>query len=149
MLLKLAMEYSHLDVVHWLVERGYEVNSLDLIKFAENASVLRFLVEHGPPLDLATAKDLVLENRNIEIAWWVPENVRKLLVLDALQDEDGEVLWWILAHTKFQDEGVQNSIRDAIQCASKDTKQWLQANLRNVEACCWCFPTSNKRRTAQ
>ncbi|KAE9067678.1 hypothetical protein PF007_g27978 [Phytophthora fragariae] len=148
-LLKVAVDGRQLEVVCWLWEHGYTVDSLDLVKIAGKyvmVTMMRWLVEHGPPLDLSTAKTLVLENRHIEIAWWVAENDRRHLVLEALQKNDRSVVWWILAHTQFRDESARRSIRDAIQHSPKAIQQWFEDNMSQVEACHWWSMTSIQRR---
>ncbi|EGZ13844.1 hypothetical protein PHYSODRAFT_303235 [Phytophthora sojae] len=149
-LLELAVQGSQLEVVRWLSTHGYTVNSLALTRIAgeemysryTDTPVLRWVVENGPPLDLPTATALVLEYRHIEIAWWASEDIRKHLVLKALETDDRRVVWWNLARTHFQDEGTQQSIREAIQCCQGYTKQWFEKNMREVVGCSWYFLTS-------
>ncbi|KAG6956520.1 hypothetical protein JG688_00011383 [Phytophthora aleatoria] len=110
-----------------------------------NVPVLRFLVEHGPPLDFRTVGKLIMENRHIEIAWWVTESDRVQIVLEALKKEDKKLIWWILARTRFEDASSQCSIRDAIQCGPNNVSQWIQEDLSGFEECKWCFsPCNNK-----
>ncbi|KAE9020791.1 hypothetical protein PR003_g12234 [Phytophthora rubi] len=146
-LVKVAVQRSRLEVLRWLWGHGYDVDSLELVKIAaiNDIPTMRWLVEHGPPLDLSTATTLVIEYRYIEIAWWIAEDARKDLVLEALHRNDLEVVWWILAHTQFQDESAQGSIRDAIRC-SNGVQQWFEENMIEVEACRWCFPMVTKRQ---
>ncbi|KAE9116559.1 hypothetical protein PF007_g9625 [Phytophthora fragariae] len=150
-LLEMAVEDGDLEVVHWLSGHGYAVDSLESVKIAAKNDIptMRWLLEHGPPLDLSTATTLVLENRHIEIAWWVSEDARKDLVLEALRKNDREVVWWILAHTQFQDENTQRSIRDDIPRCSKDVQQWFEENMSEVEACRWCFSMTTKRQNGE
>ncbi|KAJ8561540.1 hypothetical protein ON010_g8141 [Phytophthora cinnamomi] len=148
-LLEMAVEDCRLGVVPWLLEHGYAVNSLVLIKTAVYfpfVPVLRWLVEHGPPLNSLPAARLIFKYSFLETAWWVAEDIRRLLVLDALQGCNRRILWWILAHTQFEDESVRRSIRDAIQRCSADTRRWHQDNMSDVETCSWCFSKSVKRR---
>ncbi|KAE9282186.1 hypothetical protein PR003_g27474 [Phytophthora rubi] len=144
-LLEVAVEHGQLEVVRWLSEHGYAVGSLELVKMAGerymNVPMTRWLVENGPLLDLSTAMTLVLEDRHIEIAWWVAEKDRSHLVLEALHKNDREVLWWILAHTQFQDESARRSTREAIHGCPKGTQQWFEEAMSQVEACRWCFST--------
>ncbi|KAE9086301.1 hypothetical protein PF007_g20825 [Phytophthora fragariae] len=151
-LVKVAVQYKQLEVARWLSEHGYALDSLELVKIAGikmNVPIMRWLVEHGPPLDISTATTLVLENRHIEIAWWVNEKDRGQLVLEPLDNNDQTVVWWILVHAQFVDESARRSICDAIQQSPKDVQQWFEENMREVEACCWCSLTSIDRRNGE
>ncbi|KAE9013617.1 hypothetical protein PF005_g9499 [Phytophthora fragariae] len=144
-LLRKAVLTGQLEAVHWLTKHGHDVNSVKLTTVGYNMPILRWLAENGPPIDLSTATKLVLEKHHVEIAWWVSEDNRRHLVLEALHKNDRKVAWWILAHTQFQDESALRSIRDAIRCCPKDTQKWLKKSLSEVEACRWYFAMATKR----
>ncbi|KAE9277217.1 hypothetical protein PR003_g28849 [Phytophthora rubi] len=151
-LLEVAVKGGQLEIVRLLSEHGYAINSLELLKIrgkCMSVPMTRWLVEHGSLLDLSTATTLVVEYRHIEIAWWVAETDQCHLVLDALENNDREVLWWVLTHTQFQDKSAQRSIRDAIHGCPEDIQQWFEESLRTVESCRWCFSTSIKRQNEE
>ncbi|EGZ13839.1 hypothetical protein PHYSODRAFT_316830 [Phytophthora sojae] len=52
-----------------------------------------------------------------------------------------------MVDTKFQDERARRCINDAIERCPKDTKQWIDEHMRELEDCRWCFSTSTKRRS--
>ncbi|EGZ13853.1 hypothetical protein PHYSODRAFT_303245 [Phytophthora sojae] len=134
-LLEPAAENGRLDAVRWLTEHGVAVHLLEVAKIAakhKNVPVMRWLVEQGPSLDLPTATLLVVEYRYIEVAWWVAEKDRGDLVLKALQNNDRNVVWWILMHTQFQEENTRREIHDAIQRCPRGTQQWLKNNMNDV-----------------
>ncbi|POM66555.1 Hypothetical protein PHPALM_17568 [Phytophthora palmivora] len=133
--LVLAIDKGHLDTARCLLNHGYEVNSLELAEMAgrnRNTPMLRWLVEHGPPLNLQVATTLAKGYRHVEIMSWVSESVRVQVVLEALQKEELEVLWWILTRTQFSDESSQQIIRDGIE--RSNLSLWFQENLVKFES---------------
>ncbi|KAG2803252.1 hypothetical protein PC116_g23318 [Phytophthora cactorum] len=151
-LLELAVQNGQLDAARWLSQHGFKITSLKLIGEVVRTSkvaLLCWLVEHGPPLDFTTAMKLTMEYHHIEIAWWVSESDRVLLVFEALQKRNRKLLWWILTRTRFKDVSSRRSIRDAIQRAPNKILQWIQKGLSDFTKCQWCLATSKKRARQQ
>lgn len=138
-LLEFALQSRCLEAADCLLEHGYDLSSVKLIDNCWNVPTLRWMVEHGSPLDLEAAHEIVFRNRHIEIAGWVAEEDRGRLVLEALYKDDREVLWWILVRTTFQGDSVQRKIRNFITYSPKEIQLWIDENLRDVDACSWCF----------
>jgi hypothetical protein len=87
--------------VQWIYDtrtdtcRTFEINSLRLVEIAgENGNVplMRWMVEHGPPLNLPVSATLAKECRHVEITRWLAESDRVQLVLAALFEEERGLL---------------------------------------------------------
>ncbi|OWZ22986.1 hypothetical protein PHMEG_0002195 [Phytophthora megakarya] len=100
--------------------------------------MLRWLVEHGPPVGLPVAMKLVMEFGYVEIASWLSEDIRVQIVLEALQTDKRELLCWVLMRTQFDCEESFRLIRDGVQCAPNTMLLWFQENLVDSTECKWC-----------
>ncbi|KAF1781337.1 hypothetical protein GQ600_16276 [Phytophthora cactorum] len=141
------VQKEQLDAARWLSKHGFKITSLSLIEEAgrkEMVPMLRWLVEHGPPLNFGTAMKLTVEYFHNEIAWWVSESDRVQIVLEALQKEKQDVLGWILTRTRFENVSSQQRIRDAIQRAPESIILRIEEDLSDLEECKWCFLPTNK-----
>ncbi|ETP42789.1 hypothetical protein F442_10317, partial [Phytophthora nicotianae P10297] len=150
-LLELAVQKGQLDAARWLSKRGFKITSLNLIEEAgrnDNVSLLRWLVEHGPPLDFDAALVLTGKYHHEEIVPMVSESVRVLLVCEALQSSNRNLVWHILVGTRIEDENSRETIRDAIQHASSSMLRWIEDS-SICESCVWCLPALRKRRASE
>ncbi|KAE9060732.1 hypothetical protein PF010_g30099 [Phytophthora fragariae] len=142
-LLQLAVRSGRMDVTRWLSEHGYEINTLELVVVAvetDNVTLVRWLIENGPALDVSTAAILARNEEYMEAMWWVPEPERVQLVLEAMRDENHNLLWWLLMRTRFQEKISHIAISGAIDEANASMREWLLENIDNDEVCRWCFP---------
>jgi hypothetical protein len=63
-----AVEQGQLDVARWLSNHGDEIDSLRLVELTGingNGPLMRWLVQHGPPLSLAVATTLAMTCRHV------------------------------------------------------------------------------------
>ncbi|GMF36270.1 unnamed protein product [Phytophthora lilii] len=147
-LLELALD---VDVARWLYEHGFQIVSHELAELAANCRnipLMRWLIERGPPLDLATGTTLVIKYSYFEITWMLAEEDRVCMVLELLRNNNNrELIWWVLRQTEIKDQDSLRSIRNAVKDAPSNTLIWLQDNLSPVEACNWVFQHTGKRST--
>ncbi|GMF30695.1 unnamed protein product [Phytophthora lilii] len=105
-LLELALD---VDVARWLYEHGHQITSHELVETAarrQNGPLMRWLIEHGPPLDIATATTLMTEYPYFEVTWKLAEKDRVCMVLELLRnnnDNNLDSIWWILRYTEIKD----------------------------------------------
>ncbi|KAE8891365.1 hypothetical protein PF010_g17795 [Phytophthora fragariae] len=141
-LLHLAVRSGHMDVARWLSEHGYEIDTLELVVAAvetDNVTLVRWLIENGPALDVSTAALLARNDDYVEAMWWVPESERVQLVLEAMRDENRNLLWWLLMRTRFEEKISHIAISGAIDEATAGMREWLVDNIDDDEVCRWCF----------
>ncbi|KAE8972990.1 hypothetical protein PF005_g18176 [Phytophthora fragariae] len=113
-------------------------------------SVMRWMLENGAPLDVATAINISLPKgvydtkqkdytTYFEVTWWLKENDRVALVVEGLSDKNHhKLLLWVLQNTFFQLDS-RLAIRRAIKSAPRDTIEWLFENLLDPAIRTWCF----------
>ncbi|KAE9307309.1 hypothetical protein PR003_g21029 [Phytophthora rubi] len=145
-LLQLAVRSGHVYVTRWLFEHGYEINTPELVVAAaktKNVTLVRWLIENGPTLDVSTAAILARKDNYVEAMWWVPEPERVQLVLEAMRNENRNLLWWLLMRTRFEEKISYIAISGAIDEAAASMREWLLDNIDDDEVCRWCF--SRKR----
>lgn len=142
-LLQVAVRNGHIEVTCWLSEHGYDLNAPDLVLLAAESKIVtlvRWLLENGPMLDLPTAATLARTSEYVEAMWWVSEPVRVQLVLEAMQNENHNLLWWLLTRTSFEEKASQMTISSAIaHDIGSSMREWLLENIDSDEVCQWCF----------
>ncbi|OWY99972.1 LOW QUALITY PROTEIN: hypothetical protein PHMEG_00028937 [Phytophthora megakarya] len=139
-LLDLVITRNDLDTGHWFLRHGYSNPPIDLAELAplkKDVPLLRWMVEHGPPLSLPVATKLIVEFRHVELSWWVSESDRVQIVLVALQQEDRELVWWILTHTKFECENSRRIIRDGVEHIPHEMHVWFQESFSDLMVSSW------------
>ncbi|OWY98845.1 hypothetical protein PHMEG_00030279, partial [Phytophthora megakarya] len=148
-LLELAIDYNNLDTAHWLLKHGYTINPIaldELWSLKRMMPLLRWIVEHGPPLSLPVAKKLVWFDCR-EISSWVSESHRVEIVLEAIQNKNRGLLWWILERTRFECETSRRTIRDGVQSAPNKTQLWFVETFGDSTVCGWCVLTAQKEQS--
>ncbi|OWY98651.1 hypothetical protein PHMEG_00030533 [Phytophthora megakarya] len=149
-LLELAIKRNNLDTAHWLLKHGYTINPLaldELSSLERKVPLLRWIVEHGPPLSLSVARELVISFDYGEIAAWVSESHRVEIVLEAIQRNKKALLWWILERTRFECETSRRTIRDGVQSAPSKTQLWFVETFEDSTVCGWCVLTAQKEQS--
>ncbi|GMF20913.1 unnamed protein product [Phytophthora lilii] len=71
-LLQQAAKYGYLDFARRLWEHGFQIISHEVVEIAakrRDVPSMRWLIEHGPPLDLVTVTTLAIKYGYIEVAW--------------------------------------------------------------------------------
>ncbi|EGZ13870.1 hypothetical protein PHYSODRAFT_303255 [Phytophthora sojae] len=115
----LAVEYGYLTVAFWLSEGGYK---MDLSKLLE-----------GVPLSLHVVRRIMLSSSYVDLARWLCESDRVELLLSTLKNENEIYAWWLLTHTRFEQETSQIKIRTAIQETTSPMRKWLMATIDDAE----------------
>ncbi|OWZ03306.1 hypothetical protein PHMEG_00024985, partial [Phytophthora megakarya] len=66
-----------------------------------------------------------------EIAAWALESHRVEIVLETVQMNDRDLLWWILERTRFECETSRRTIRDGVQSAPSKMHMWFVKTFEN------------------
>ncbi|EGZ08097.1 hypothetical protein PHYSODRAFT_306171 [Phytophthora sojae] len=110
--------------------------------------LVRWLIENGAPLDVATAIEIGTKRsyaQNVEVAWWLSERDRVALVLGGLsKNKYRKLLLWVLEHTAFKDASSRATIGDAVKQRNYGTAEWLSEQVVNPEVRTWCLPAEEE-----
>lgn len=75
----------------------------------------------------------MLSSSYVDLARWLCESDRVELLLSTLKNENEIYAWWLLTHTRFEQETSQIKIRTAIQETTSPMRKWLMATIDDAE----------------
>lgn len=148
-LLKVSLKYEHSRLVRTLFEPNWYgmrlryAAAIHRDQHSGSPILLRWLIANRPQLDVATAVEFIEDGKAVkyvEVVSWLSEQGRVEVLSTAVREEwtDWEKLvLWTLSRTAFEDSVCLLAIRDVIERAPLEMRQWVKANLMSENAKCW------------